>query len=187
MLFHMTLKYEFELYDELSMHYLVCCTYICLMQRDQINKLKAISMIVDSWMTIITVVGIVSHCFGYSSLHEAYRVIGSCSFCMFAVLSFSELLKTAIECKGIGKAMKSKDQNVDFVETNWILENAFCEYTNEYQFHAFVWHMFTCVGLFYAAQILIAHRLFMHGNDLKIRNVNVIPHVLSFVTFNLRK
>merc|ERR1712228_266053 len=202
--FHATLKYEWQLYDGLSMQHMINWSYICLIQRHDINgsiQLKTKSLIVMLWTVFITVWGVFSHFLGYQSLHEWHRHFGASAFTLMVVLSFSELLKTANECKGIGKATKSKDQYANFVETyfnrsgylfiiaaiSWVVENLFCPYTNIYQLHAFVWHMFTCIGLFYGSQVMIAHRLYLHRNDLKIRNVNVIPYVLSFVTFNLRK
>merc|ERR1712176_1739415 len=181
MLFHLTLKYEFELYDELSMMHLICWCYVCLLQRHDCNQpieWKFGSLLSIIWTAWLTVVGTVSHFLGYEAVHEWYRMIGSCTFCALAVLAFSNLSRVANECKGIGKAMKTRHQYINFVETyfnrsgylfivaviSWILENAFCPYTNYLQLHAFVWHLFTCIGLFYGSQILIAHRLYSNRN-----------------------
>ena len=67
----------------------------------------------------------------------------------------------------------------------WILENAYCIHTNSFEFHAFIWHLLTCIGLYYVFQIILCHRLFVNTNSLKrIENKDILPK-LSYVDFQL--
>eukprot|EP01083_Nonionella_stella_P013586 38228_1 len=192
-LFHATLKYEFELYDELSIMNSLFLAVVLLLQRNATKTnfrfgLWSIPGLIFVWAALVTLIGSATANDHQSLMHQMARLGGGITAAASIAWSMKYYINLIHEC--IEKDKKNNFVRSYFVRctlffivaiTFWIGENMFCQYTQMLELHAFVWHLLTALAIHYMFQMLTVHRLAIHP-DVDLQNVDIIPGLLSFVS-----
>lgn len=194
-LFHSTLWYKMQLLDEMGMSFMVCQGFIIVYTRN-INKsqkdnyysstkfyLSAFHACMWFFLGII----MFSTADEKSLAHRIAHTYLSASYAVYFVYIFVAGAKAANEiCLLDVKKYAIVDKYYDrcfysfvFGILCWMTDNWYCEqlhslpYVPYFQMHA-LWHLGTCIGLYYFEKVMICHRMIVeYGMNIECRYASI--------------